>query len=510
MSGTVLFKFKNARGDPEAVQFEGYHISAVELKNLIAEKKGLVDGTLELSDPKTKAVFEDSHVFPRGSAVTVRRVAATRAAQRAQQQAATAADATEEAIAGPAMATLQAMTAQSGAAAVDPQDENATLQQRKAGQGAEDLQIAALVDAQNEAWRAQTDKNILATRAREQQLAAQRGRGRGFGSAFMHSGRGRGQGGTGIGFCKFCGKLDDHFSDDCPQKYNPRTDLRHVRAPAGIPAELLETSTEGGLLLNTGKTGALKSSTAAAAKEFAALPTAVRRAPAALALTNAPHEEQQQQLLLGNGGQQQEPDEEEQGLQQLAEDDDEDQQQQLTPSREAAAEDAGDEAAADADADLEAMDAAFDDDEFAFDRPADDAAPGLFDDEDDDLAPPAGTPAGAAAAAGDGKLHLGIGMELDEPPAAATAIDSEQARQDSLQLQQQQQQRSPMPQPHSPLAQQLSPQQHRQVSQPPAGRELCMFGQAVAHWLGRAACWRVNFVMLSKEGVLGACSAHRV
>ncbi|KAF6261217.1 hypothetical protein COO60DRAFT_1459237 [Scenedesmus sp. NREL 46B-D3] len=352
MSGTVLFKFKNARGDPEAVQFDGYHISAVELKNLIAEKKGLVDGTLELSDPKTKAVFEDSHVFPRGSAVTVRRVAATRAAQRAQQQAVTAADAADEGIAGPAMATLQAMTAQSGAAAVDPQDENATLQQRKAGQGAEDLQIAALVDAQNEAWRAQTDKNILATRAREQQLAAQRGRGRGFGSSFMHSGRGRGQGAAGIGFCKFCGKLDDHFSDDCPQKYNPRTDLRHVRAPAGIPAELLETSNEGGLLLNTGKTGALKSSTAAAAKEFAALPTAVRRAPAALTLTNAPHEEQQQQQLLENGG---------------------------TP----------------------------------------------------------------AAAGGDGKLHLGMGMELEEPAAAGD--DEQPGQQLSPQERPKQQQASQLP-----------------------------------------------------------------
>jgi hypothetical protein len=481
MSATVLFKFKNARGDPEAVHFDGYHISAVELKNLIAEKKGLVDGTLELSDPKTKAVFEDSHVFPRGSAVTVRRVAATRAAQRAQQQAATAADATEEAVAGPAMAALQAMTAQSGAAAADPQDENAMLQQRKAGQSAEDSQITALVDAQNEAWRAQTDKNILATRAREQQLAAQRGRGRGFGSAFMHSGRGRGQGGTVIGFCKFCGKLDDHFSDDCPQKHNPRTDLRHVRAPAGIPAELLETSTEGGLLLNTGKTGALKSSTAAAAKEFAALPTAARRAPAALALANAPHEEQQQQLQLENGGQQQEPDEEEQGLQQLAEDDDEDQQQQLTPSRagavtpQTAAEGARDEAAADAadvDADLEAMDAAFDDDEFAFDRPADDATPGLFDDEDYDLAPPAGTP--PAAAGGNGKLHLGMGMELEEPPAAATAMDSQQAMQDSQQLQQQrsplqQLQRSPLPQQLSPQQQHQQQQQRQQVSQPPGG-----------------------------------------
>jgi hypothetical protein len=461
MSGTVLFKFKNARGDPEAVHFDGYHISALELKNLIAEKKGLVDGTLELSDPKTKAVFDDSHVFPRGSAVTVRRVAATRAAQRAQQQAAAAADAVEESVAGPAMATLQAMTAQSGAAAVDPQDENATLQQRKAGQGAEDLQIAALVDAQNEAWRAQTDKNILATRAREQQLAAQRGRGRGFGSAFMHSGRGRGQGGAGIGFCKFCGKLDDHFSDDCPQKYNPRTDLRHVRAPAGIPAELLETSTEGGLLLTSGKTGALKSNTAMAVKEFAALPTAARRAPAALALTNAPHEEQQQRLLLENGGQQQEPDEEEQGLQQLAEDDDDD-QQQLTPSRagaatpQAAADEAGDDEAAAADAGQDEF-AMFDDDELVSEKQLDEGTPGLFDDDDDDLAPPAGTPAGAAAAAaGDGKLNLGMGMELEEAAAAPAAV-SEQVGQ--------QQQQSPLQQPRSPAGQQLSPQQQQQQQQ---------------------------------------------
>lgn len=434
--GTVLFKFRNARGEPESVQFDGYHISAVELKNLIAEKKGIVDGTLELSDPKTKAVFEDSHVFPRGSAVTVRRVAASKAAPRAQHAAA-ATDAAEEAPAGPAMATLQAMTAQNPmASAVDPNDEKATLEQRKAGQGREDLQIAALVDAQNEAWRAQTDKNILASRAREQQLAAQRGRGRGFGSQYMH-GRGRGHGGQGYGFCKYCGKLDEHFSDDCPQKHNPRTDLRHVRAPAGIPAELLEASNEGGLLLNTGKTGALKSSTAQAAKEFAALPTAARRSPALPALADAPHEQQQEPRLLENGRQQQqeEPDEAEQELQQLEQDEDDEQQEQQ-PEQPVA----DDGAAATAGAEV---DAEFDDDGFGFDDGAMDSMALFDDDDDDDLAPPAG------AAAGGAKLNLGMGMDLVEPAAEEQAEhggDGSQQQQEQLPRADQQQQQSPVSQ----------------------------------------------------------------
>eukprot|EP00775_Hariotina_reticulata_P013445 gene13445-13571_t len=241
MSGTVLFKFKNARGDAEQVTFTGFHITAVELKNLIAQKKGLKDAVLELSDPKTKTVYGDEHVFPRGSAVTVRRMPAQ--AKAARNQAATGANAAQNAaeeVAGPAMATLQAITAAAGPGAVHANDEEGQLAQRKAGQGREDLQIAALVDAQNEAWRAQTDKNILQARAREQQMAM-RGRGRGFGTTFR---AGRGLGGQPTGFCKFCGKLGEHFSEDCPQKLAPRTDLRHLNLGMGMELPVPEAKQE--------------------------------------------------------------------------------------------------------------------------------------------------------------------------------------------------------------------------------------------------------------------------
>jgi hypothetical protein len=465
MIGTVLFKFKNARGDAEQVTFNGFHISAVELKNLIAQKKGLKDAVLELSDPKTKAVYGDDHVFPRGSAVTVRRMPAqTKVPRNQAAAAANAAQNAAEEVAGPAMATLQAITAAQAPGAVDATDEEGQLAQRKAGQGREDLQIAALVDAQNEAWRAQTDKNILQARAREQQMAM-RGRGRGFGTAYRP---GRGWGGQPTGFCRFCGKLGEHFSEDCPQKLAPRTDLRHVRAPAGIPSEMLEASADGSLLLNSGKTGALKGSSEQAAKEFAALPSALaRRQPAAPALANAAHQdedEQLQALLLEDSNQQQQ-----------------DQQQQ--PQQEVAA--ANGSAAVDAvvaDTNLASAAAAQDDydDDFGFGRQTSMAATSALFDDDDDLAPPDGAAAGAATAAGGGlQLNLGMGMELPVPEAKPDVHDEED---DLTQQQQQQQQQREHPKsppqanssqqpPRSPLALSLQQPAQQPVQQKPVPGE---------------------------------------
>lgn len=444
MSGTILFKFRNARGEPESVSFDGIHITALELKNLIAEKKGLTDSTLELSDPKTKAIYDDNHVFPRGSAVTVRRVAASKTHTRAQQAAA-AAEVTEEVVAGPAMAALQTLATSRApaASAVNQGDESAQLEQRKANQDKEDAEIGLLVSAQDEAWRAQSDKNILATRAREQQLAVQRGRGRGFGSSFMH---GRGRGSQPTGFCKFCGKMNDHFSEDCPQKFNPRTDLRHVRAPAGIPSELLEQSSEGGLLLNTGKTGALKASTDLAAQAFAALPTAAKKVPALPALANAPHEEQQQPLLLGNGNQQKHEDEEDDaeaaGLDKLSQDES---AQQGTAAVVVAAGDkmpaAGTPAPAAADIDTD--DAYLFDDDFGFGNPDGNTT------ANDLLEELEGLPADPPAA---GQLKLGVGMELPEQPELQRSPLLQHVREPSL----------------SPLSTAAGHKQQQSPAQPPA------------------------------------------
>eukprot|EP00879_Flechtneria_rotunda_P013212 GHRR01013797.1.p1 GENE.GHRR01013797.1~~GHRR01013797.1.p1 ORF type:complete len:1007 (+),score=453.07 GHRR01013797.1:167-3187(+) len=488
MSGSIRFKFKNSVGQPEVVTFGGFHISGLELKNLIAEKKGLVDVSLELTDAASKAVYDDAQIIPRGSAVIVRRLNASKAPTRAQQAAAASANA-DELPAGPAMAALQAISGVSTNVAAAGQADEAQL---KAGQDREDLQIKALVSAQQESWQAQTDRNILATRAREQQLA-QRGRGRGFG---QYSTRGRSMSGPPKGFCKFCGKLDDHFSEDCPQKNNPRTDLRHVRAPAGIPSELLEASDEGGLLLNSGKIGALKGSTAQAAKEFAALPTAARRTPNLPALPAAPNDpaDELKTLLLENGDDtqqaQQHGQQQLQSVQQAMRSPQQGhqlvQQQQSTqpgrngslPASSAAPAAAAAAAAADA--------AMFDDDDFGFSTVPSTGAPALFDDED--LAPAA---AGAAAAAGG--LNLSMGMELPAQQASAgpsknTVLhDNQQQQQPSrvqqpLQKLQQQTQwaspRSPLPQhmqppapqhqQRSPLAQPRSPLVLQQQQQPPA------------------------------------------
>lgn len=104
MSGVVHFKFKSAISF-DSVQFDGAFVSVGELKNLIAEKKGLGrEATVELilSDPRTHAEYkDDAHLLPKSTSVLVRRapVAKLRALQGSTEDAgppSTAAPANEE------------------------------------------------------------------------------------------------------------------------------------------------------------------------------------------------------------------------------------------------------------------------------------------------------------------------------------------------------------------------------------------------------------------------------
>lgn len=122
----------------------------------------------------------------------------------------------------------------------------------------------------------------------EQQLH-QEGRGRGVGF-------GRGAGGKqqppychncGVGG-QNCGVGGQHWPHECP---NPRSSLRQVRIPRGIPSSYLQETEEGGLLLNNCRTAAV---TTGAAGAFAGLPSAKRAALAQKAaqvpaLADRPH-----------------------------------------------------------------------------------------------------------------------------------------------------------------------------------------------------------------------------
>ena len=75
------FKFKSAISY-DSVHFDGAFVTVGELKNLIADKKGLArEAVVELilSDPRTNAEYkDDSQQLPRSTSVLVRRAPAAR------------------------------------------------------------------------------------------------------------------------------------------------------------------------------------------------------------------------------------------------------------------------------------------------------------------------------------------------------------------------------------------------------------------------------------------------
>jgi hypothetical protein len=389
MSSFILFKFKGSRAAPEKVFFDGITVGEQELKNLIAEKKGLdttKDQYLLLNPEDGLKPFKPHHEFVKNSSVVVKREPLPPGlVARGRQQAAEAQDLSEN----QAYAAAQAFAAATAAITSEGGTEQAQVDQ----QTVRELEARAAVDLAASAWQAQTDQTILHARQREEQLkaAAAAGRGRGFGRGY-----GSRPPGAPPPICKHCGAVNAHFPDECPQRYAPRTDLRQVRAPTGIPASFLKDDDAGGLLLNTGKTAAVASDQLAAAKTFAALPMAKRAALAAAkaaqvpALMDRPHEAIDdgllKTLLLDN-----EPaDDKQQGQ-------DVQQQQQQGPQQPQQQ----DAVAIDGEAALGGGSA-------AAGAAAGAAGLGLFDDED--LLPP------AAAEGEGGGLNLGAGMELDQPP----------------------------------------------------------------------------------------------
>ncbi|KAI8474827.1 MAG: DWNN domain-containing protein, partial [Monoraphidium minutum] len=276
MSGVVHFKFKSSLVK-DSVTFDGHYISVGELKRLIATKKGLgAEGgaELELSDWNTRAVYAvDAEQIPRNTSVIVRRVPAAKARPGPGNRAGAAA--------GP-LAALTALTARAPAAADDfggdVYDSEAAA---KAAREEEDALISQHLDAQAQQWRGETEATVLQDRERAAQRAA-RGRG--------HGGRFAGRGPAGFNkphegyFCRHCGAHAAHFHEDCPQKDEPKRELRTVRAPAGIPMTLLDRSrNQGNLLLPDGRTGGLRHSKDLFMKEMGMAPTAARRPALAIA-----------------------------------------------------------------------------------------------------------------------------------------------------------------------------------------------------------------------------------
>ena len=89
------------------------------------------------------------------------------------------------------------------------------------------MEARLITGAVQAAWRAQTDQQI---QQRQQQIQGH-GRRYGFGRPFNpHAAA------APPPICRHCGGINLHFPDKCPQRHAPRTDLRQVRAPIGIPA----------------------------------------------------------------------------------------------------------------------------------------------------------------------------------------------------------------------------------------------------------------------------------
>jgi hypothetical protein len=280
---SILFKFKGSRAAAERLTFDGISISEQELKNAIAEQKGLDTSRDQyvLLNPDTHAPFPPDFTFVRNMSVEVKRepIPQGLAGRGRPQQAADATAAAQDTTANQALAAAQALSAAAAAAAADP---NAQQHDRRLML---EMEAQAVTSMAHDVWQAQTDQHIRNFQQREQHMREQGlGRGQGYG----RSSRGPGTNQP-PPICRNCGTAGGlHWPDECP---NPRSNLRQVRAPTGIPASFLREADGGGLLLNSGRTAAVAT---AAAGAFAALPSARRaalaqRAAQVPAIANRPH-----------------------------------------------------------------------------------------------------------------------------------------------------------------------------------------------------------------------------
>lgn len=245
MSGVVHFKFKSAISY-DSVHFDGAFVTVGEIKNLIADKRGLArEATAELilSDPRTNAEYrDDSQQLSRSTSVLVRRAPAARLRPLeggAEQPLASAAPAPARRPAQP-LVGFSPQNAASQQQPAPPQDgfgaELYAQQAEAASRISDDVDgLASRLAAEGATW--------------QKELAGGRGRG-----------RGRGRAGNQIPppnyVCFRCNQTG-HYINQCPTNGDPEFDQKRLRNPVGIPMSRLGVSSEGGLNLPGGQVGSL-------------------------------------------------------------------------------------------------------------------------------------------------------------------------------------------------------------------------------------------------------------
>lgn len=287
--GTIHFKFKAALKS-DTVTFDGHYISVGEVKRLIANKKGLgadAYAELELSDPGSLSVHSnDSAQLPRNSSVLVRRIPG----QARKPGPGDRGGPRGAAAGGAGAAQAPVLLATALPTTVNEGDEfgGDPYEARTADREREDQLISAVVDAQQEAWRAETDRTIL--------QQAQRGRGR------AGRGMGRGLGVPEHYWCPHCGSRG-HYARDCPKRNDPEAQaaLKYVRAPAGIPMTMLNRTAGGTLLLPSGETVSLRHNEDLFEREVGAVPGAPPGTKAAAGALPGPNADGAEQLLHLDG-----------------------------------------------------------------------------------------------------------------------------------------------------------------------------------------------------------------
>ena len=257
MSGVVHFKFKSAISF-DSVQFDGAFVTVGELKNLIAEKKGLGrEATVELvlSDPRSHAEYnDDAHLLPKSTSVLVRRAPVSKL--RALEGSTEDAGVTSTSAAAPASERPSAAQRPQQL----PQQQFSTFRPAPQDDFGGYLYAQQQQPASSTAGAGSTEEDALASRLAQtgaswqKEVAAGGSRGRG---------RGRGRGGRGgiaippPNYICFRCNQGGHYIGDCPTNGDPEYDRKRIRQPVGIPLSRLAINTEGGLVLPGGHTGSL-------------------------------------------------------------------------------------------------------------------------------------------------------------------------------------------------------------------------------------------------------------
>ncbi|GAX79293.1 hypothetical protein CEUSTIGMA_g6734.t1 [Chlamydomonas eustigma] len=237
MTSTMYFKFRAMKAY-ETLLFDGHFLSVGELKQLIAEKRGLLGAAAELvlSEPPDGPEYnDDGHQIPKGSRVLVKR--------RSAQVSRVLTGATQPRQPLPSSSDQPVLASQTvdvsgrnlddfgddpfANAAAALQSEAAGVMASAAGPGPGSEKLSA--------WG-------LASRGGR---AGGRGRGRGAPVPSDH-------------YCKRCGETGKHFFWLCPTIDDPEYDPpKPMQRATGIPQTSLRRNADGSILLPTGEFGEL-------------------------------------------------------------------------------------------------------------------------------------------------------------------------------------------------------------------------------------------------------------